>query len=161
MIIIVTGPVTSGKTALSKALAKELNYKYLNPKILFKKYKLIQGYDKKLKSNIINIKKLNKILIKIIKENKNLIIDSHLSHYLPNKYVDLCIVTKCNLKTLKKRLIKRKYSKIKIDENMECEIMDVCLMEAKELKHNILIVDTTNRINIKRIIKCLERKRSR
>lgn len=156
-MIIVTGSVGTGKTKLAKALAKKLKYKYLNPKTIFKKYNLIQGYDKKLKSNIINIKKLNKVLIKIIKENKNLVIDSHLSHYLPNKYVDLCIVTKCDLKTLKKRLIERKYSKEKIRVNLDCEIFDVCLMEARENKHKILIVDTTKGFNIKEIIKCLRK----
>ena len=70
-------------------------------------------------------------------------IDSHLSHFLPSKYVDKCYVTKCNLKELEKRLKKRKYSKKKIRENLDAEIFDVCFEEAKENKHDIEIIDTT------------------
>ena len=87
---------------------------------------------------------MNKILIEIIeKSKKDLVIDSHLSHYLPKKYVDLCVVTKCDLKVLKKRLEKRKYSKEKIRENLDVEIFDICLNEAKEKGHKVKVVDTS------------------
>ena len=43
---------------------------------------------------------------------------------------------------LKKRLEKRGYSKQKIRENMDAEIFDVCLNEAKEEGHKIKIVRT-------------------
>ncbi|GAF74200.1 unnamed protein product, partial [marine sediment metagenome] len=76
----------------------------------------------------------------------------HLSHYLPKKYIDLCIITKCNLKTLEKRLKKKRYNKAKIRENLDCEIFDICLNEAKEAKHKILIIDTTKGININKIL---------
>ena len=79
----------------------------------------------------------------ISKSKKLLVIDSHLSHYLPKKYVKLCVVTKCDLKVLKKRLEKRKYSKGKVRENLDAEIFDVCLNEAKELGHKVKVVDTT------------------
>jgi len=84
-------------------------------------------------------------LYNLANKNNNIIIDSHLSHYLPKKYVDLCIVIKCDIKELKKRLEKRKYSKIKIRENLDSEIFDICLVEAKENKHKIIIVDTTKK----------------
>jgi adenylate kinase len=70
---------------------------------------------------------------------------------LPKKYVDLCIVTKCGLKTLEKRLKKRGYKKQKIRENLDCEIFDICLNEAKEKGHNIKIIDTTAGIDIAKI----------
>jgi len=60
---------------------------------------------------------------------KGVVFDSHLSHYLPRKYVDLCIVTKTNTKKLYDRLKRRKYPKSKIDENMEAEIMQIILEE--------------------------------
>ncbi len=96
-----------------------------------------------------------------LKKTKNkiidgIIIDSHLSHYLPKKYVDLCIVTKCNLKLLRKRLRKRKYSKEKIRENMDAEIFDVCLSEAREKGHNILVFDTSKGTGINKTIKTIK-----
>ena len=172
--IIVTGTPGTGKTALSKKLAKTLNLHYLDVNSIIKKYNLSEGYDRKRKTKIIDTKKLNSAIIREINNyNKNsnnintskkpaknnkkiktpsgIIIDSHLSHYLPEKYVDLCIVTKCTLKTLEKRLKKKKYGKNKVRENLDAEIFDICLNEAKENKHNLLIVDTTKGINTSKI----------
>ncbi len=159
MIIIISGTPGTGKTTLAKKLMNVLNYPLLDLKHFIKEKNLAESYDKKRKTNIIDIKKLNKEIIKEIKKVQNqhspkgMIIESHLSHYLPKKYVGLCIITKTGLKTLKKRLQNRGYSKEKIRENMDSEIFDVCLNEAKERGHNILIIDTTKTINIKEIAK--------
>ncbi|MEK6876962.1 MAG: AAA family ATPase [Nanoarchaeota archaeon] len=198
-VIIVTGTPGTGKTTLSKKLAKKLDFGYLDVNETIKKYNLSEGYDKKRKTKIIDVKKLNMALIKEInnynnsikkismtksnkrikytrkskifgvlkisdfhdnkiksiknkKNNRNIkngiIIDSHLSHYLPERYVDLCIVTKCGLKELKRRLKKKKYSESKIRENLDAEIFDVCLNEAEENKHNLIVINTTKGINI-------------
>jgi len=153
MIIIVSGTPGTGKTTLSRKLAAKLKYDYIDVKKAIAENKLKEKYDKKRRTYAVDVKKLNKILISLIKKNKDLIIDSHLSHYLPEKYVDLCIITKCNLKELEKRLKKKRYNKSKIRENLDCEIFDICLNEAKEAKHKILIVDTTKGIDIGKIIK--------
>lgn len=142
-IIIVSGSVATGKTTVAKKLAKKYKAKYIDVNRLIKENKLYDSYDKKDKSYVVDIKKLNKFLISLIKKsNESLVIDSHLSHYLPKKYVDLCVVVKCELKKLKKRLEKREYGKKKIKENLEVEIFDVCLTEAKERGHKIKIINS-------------------
>lgn len=142
-IIVVTGSVASGKTTIAKKLAKEYKAKYVDVNKVIKDYKLSEGYDKRRKCRIVDVKKLNKVLIKIIKNSKqSLVIDSHLSHFLPSKYVDLCIVTKCSVKKLSCRLKKRGYSKAKVKENVDAELFDVCLNEAKELGHKIKVINT-------------------
>ena len=151
-IIIISGTPGTGKSTLARLLAKQLNFHHLNLKPILKK--IHEKYDRKKQCYIVDTKKLNREITKAIKQSKqNLIISSHLTHHLPKKYVNLCIITKCsNLKTLKKRLQKRKYSKKKIEENLECEIFDVCLNEAKQNKHNILVIDACKRINEKELI---------
>ena len=145
--IIITGSVGSGKTTLSKKISKYLDFDYIDVNKLIKKEGLSVGYDNKEMCEVVDVKKLNKTLVRLIKEFKNgIVIDSHLSHYLPKEYVDLCIVTKCNLLELKKRLKKRKYSEKKIKDNMESEIFNICFEEAKEKGHKILIVDTSKGI---------------
>ena len=145
MIIIVSGTPCTGKSTIAKKIAK-LGYEYIDVSKIIKDNKLAEGYDKEKKCKIVDTKKLNKHLIKLIKQaNKDLVIDSHLSHYLDPKYVDLCIITKCNLKTLKSRLIRRKYTKDKVRENLDCEIFDICLNEAKEAGHKVKVVETDKR----------------
>lgn len=154
--ICVSGSVGTGKTTLAKKLSKKLNYSYIDVSKLVKKDKLYDGYDRKRRCYIVDTKKLNKKLIGLInKKDKGIIIDSHLSHYLPKKYVDLCIITKCNLKELQKRLKKRGYSMAKIQENLECEIFDVCLNEAKEAGHKVIVIRSTKDLNINKISKAI------
>ena len=165
-VIVVSGVPGTGKTTISKKLAKKLNLYYLDAHKIISKYKLSEGYDKKRKTKIVDVQKLNKKLIKEIsiikKVNKNqarkikgIVIDSHLSHYLPKKYVDFCIVTKCDIKELNKRLKRKKFSKTKIQENLQAEIFDVCFNEALERKHKVLAVNTTKSFNISSIAKKL------
>ena len=107
--ICITGSVGTGKTTLAKKLAKALKYKYVDVNSIIKKHKLHDSYDRKNKCFVVDTKKLNKFLIKLIKESKQqLILDSHLSHYLPKTYISLCIVTKTEIEKLAKRLKKRK-----------------------------------------------------
>jgi len=157
-VIIITGSVGTGKTTLAKKLAKNLNYRYIDVNKLIEKEEISSGYDRKRRCKIIDIRRLNNLLINLINNSKkNLIIDSHLSHYLPKKYVDLCVVTKCDLKVLEKRLRKRGYTKDKIRENLDCEIFDICLNEAKELRHRVIVIDTTKGINISEISKVVKK----
>ena len=155
-VLIVTGTPGTGKTTLSVKLAKKLGFHYTDVNKLIKKYNISEGYDRKRKTKIIDVRKLNKALIKELGNfkaaEKGIIIDSHLSHYLPRKYVDLCIVAKCGLKELKKRLKKKKYTEDKVRENLDAEIFDICLNEAKENKHKVVVVNTTKAINIKKIL---------
>lgn len=144
-VIIITGTPGTGKTRFAKKLAKKEKAVHIDVNELIKKEKLYKKYNKSLRTREVDINKLNKRLIKLIKEFKKkkqrIIIDSHLSHYLPKKYVDLCIVKRCDLKTLKKRLEKRKYPKKKIRENIESEILDICLLEAIANKHRVRIIN--------------------
>ncbi len=144
-VIAVTGTPGTGKTTIAKRMAKEKGCKYLDVTKLVKENKIYDSYDRKKKAYDVDVKKLNKFLIKMIlaekaEKTKCLVIDSHLSHYLPARYVDLCIVAKTDLKKLKKRLEKRGYSAAKVRENMDAEIFDVCLNEAKEEGHRIKII---------------------
>jgi adenylate kinase len=145
-VMLVTGTPGTGKTTVAKKFAKKYKAEYINVNKIIKDNKLRESYDRIRKSYVVDIKKLNKVLMKIIaqakREKKSIIIDSHLSHYLPAKSVDVCYVIKTSLNKLKNRLQKRRYSKSKIQENMQCEIFDICLMEAKEAGHTVKIITT-------------------
>jgi len=141
-VVVISGTPGTGKSTLAKALAKKLGYFRLD---LHSHYKSISsGYDREGKAYVIDYKKFEKLVKQKITEHKHeagLIIDSHIAHHLPKKMVDLCIVLTCSdLKELERRLKKRKYSKAKTRENLDCEIFQVCLGEARERGHKVIMV---------------------
>jgi adenylate kinase len=148
--IVVTGTPGAGKTTLSKALCKQLNLEYMDVPV----GRVKGGYDRKRKCAIVDVNKLNRVLIRHISAAKKIpVIDSHMSHFLPAKYVALCIVCTCNLKELKRRLEKKGYSQAKVRENLDCEIFETSLVEARENNHSILVLNTTRGIDEKSINK--------
>jgi adenylate kinase len=149
-VIAITGTPGTGKTTIGEPLAKKLKYQYINLTEFIEKKNISCSYDKKRRCLVVNPKVLVKALKKVIK--KNTLLDSHLSHEYPN--LDLCIVCRCPLKELKTRLSKRKYSKQKIQENLECEAFDVCLTEAIErFDHPTHIVTTDKEVSIDQLAK--------
>ncbi len=68
--IIITGTPGTGKTTLAKKLEKKLKTKSYNVKEEAEKQKLIEGYDKKRQSKIIDEKKIELILQNIKKEKQ-------------------------------------------------------------------------------------------
>ncbi|MBU0470644.1 MAG: AAA family ATPase [Nanoarchaeota archaeon] len=150
-IIAISGTPGVGKSTLAKSLSQKLGLERLD---LHEHYKEISGgYDRSKQCYNINLKKFTSFVKKKIKKSeKGFIIDTHISHLLSKKIVDLCIVLTCSdLKELEKRLKKRKYSSKKIRENLDAEIFQICLIEAKEKKHNLLSIDTAKKITFEKI----------
>lgn len=147
-IIVVTGTPGTGKTTFARKLAKQKNYKYINVTYLISRHKLYDSIDAKRKTKIVDTRKLVSFLIRHItrklKREKGVVVDSHLSHYLPSKKVETCYVTKCDIAELKKRLKKRRYNEQKIRENLDAEIFETCNLEAKKKGHRVVVVDTTS-----------------
>ena len=143
-LIIITGTPGTGKSTIAAWLSKKLNWKHIN---LHNYYKQIStNYDRSARCYDIDLKKLEELIIQL--KNENIILDTHISHHLPKKIVDLCIITECNnIKKLKNRLTKRKYSKQKIKENLQAELLHICLDEAIENNHKPIIIDTSKRYN--------------
>ncbi|MFH0797938.1 MAG: AAA family ATPase, partial [Candidatus Woesearchaeota archaeon] len=139
----------TGKTEIAKAIAKKLKMKYIDVNEVIDSNNLKECYDKKRDTYVVDEKKLSKALVEMIKKDSNIVIDSHMAHEVPPKYINLCVVTKCDLKELKKRLTKRGYHEDKVRENMDAEIFDICMEEAKEMGHKILIIDTTKKKALK------------
>lgn len=157
--VLITGTPSTGKTTVAKALAEEMGCRYIDVKEIIKEQGLSEGYDKKRKCDIVDENKLRKILDDMIEKTREcMIIDSHMSHFSTNKDT-VCVVTRCSIAELERRMKERDYDNDKIEDNKECEIMEVCENEAFELGHKLVIVDTTNSFDVKKIKKEIENKK--
>lgn len=69
------------------------------------------------------------------------IIDWHACDLFPKSWIDLVVVIRCDSTILYDRLAARKYGAKKLEENMDAEIMQVLLDEAREAYDEEIVVE--------------------
>lgn len=69
------------------------------------------------------------------------VVDYHSCDFFPERWFDLVVVLRARTEVLHERLTKREYSQKKLNDNMQCEIMDVLLTEAKESYKEEIVQD--------------------
>ena len=118
MKILITGAPGTGKTSISKILSQLMKIQYFDIK------KIINSHPEVVERIECKEKIINPLLKKILAKElpKDYIIDTHLIEYAPK--TDVTVILRCNPIILRKRLEKRKYSKKKIRENLEVEVID-------------------------------------
>jgi len=154
MKILVTGTPGSGKTSIAKELSKLLKLPYVDVKQVINTHP--GTVDRKDGEELIINEKLKKVLEKTLP--KNCIYETHLIEYCPK--ADLTIILRVNPVVLKKRLTKRGYSKQKIIDNLEVEILDYFTQLVKSGK--VIEYDcskNTAKINALKIKKLIEQKK--
>lgn len=114
MRILITGVPATGKTTLAKAIAKSLNYKYINEKDLLKKnmYKDVVVFGCPVKD--VDLELFDKEALKI---KNNVVLDGLMFPETSLKY-DFAFVLVLDEKKLRKRMKERKYTDLKIEENV-------------------------------------------
>ncbi|WP_297074349.1 adenylate kinase family protein [Thermococcus sp.] len=138
MIIAVTGTPGVGKTTVSKLLAQRLGYEYVN----LRDYAMEKGIGE-MKGDELEVE-VDELVYNFERDfaGKNVVVDGHLSHFLK---ADLVVVLRAHPKLVGERLKARGYSKEKIGENVEAELVDVILVEALEENGNVIEVNTTGK----------------
>lgn len=153
MKIAVTGTPATGKTSISKKLAKELGYKYVDLNNIIKKRKLYEGYDKKEKTYDVDIKQLKKISLPA-----DTVVDGHLSHFMK---VDMILLLRVAPQALKKRMQKKGWSAKKIEDNIIAESIDMIKSEC--LLRNVPVVEVRSdkKVSMKHIARLVKKRKSR
>ena len=82
-----------------------------------------------------------------IVEKGGCLVDFHSCDFFPEDWFDLVVVLLTDNTILYDRLTKRNYSAKKITENIECEIMNVVLDEARESYPQEILVTLTSNTN--------------
>lgn len=165
-VILVTGSPGVGKTSVSHILAHKLNARIIGIATLVKNENLIVSIDEERETLIADTKKLQERLADILFALEGVIIIE--GHYavdvVPQKNVYAVFVLRRNPIDLKNVLEKREYPEKKVWENLACEILDVCLLDALSTccPDKVCEIDVTNKTVEKvanEIIMILEQKK--
>lgn len=159
--IIISGTPGCGKTSVARELSNLIDSKIISLNELAISDKFSFEYDKERKTYIVDFEIFLPYVLTKIEEIKQenplfLIIESHFSDIIPEKFIDYVFILRCDPDELLKRLEKKKYDINKITENTQAEILGNCAnyFIQKKIKAPIFEIDTTN-INIETVAKTI------
>ena len=127
MLVAISGTPGTGKTTVADALGLALGWHVMHLNGIARSKKLWLGRDRRRGCMVVDVEALQEEVRRIQKKERNLIIESHYAHEMD---ADVTVILRCSPAELRKRLEKKGWSKTKIDENVEAEIMEVCRQEA-------------------------------
>ena len=131
--IIITGTPGVGKTVLARLLAKQTGSRVLNLGELVKKERLYGRFDRLRQSYVIDEHRLRRTLIDFFpaRGEGGLVIETNwVGKFMPKKRGMIAIVVRLDPAILAGRLRGRRWSKGKIWENVEAELIDLSLYES-------------------------------
>ena len=110
--------------------------RHVNVGEIIKEHKCYNGTDEELDTHILDEDKLLDLIEPLFQEaaqeSVGIVADFHVCEMFPERWFDLVLVLRTTTEILYDRLTSRGYSERKRDENMESEIMQVILEEARE-----------------------------
>ncbi|KIM94986.1 hypothetical protein OIDMADRAFT_106556 [Oidiodendron maius Zn] len=141
--IIITGTPGVGKTTHCETLAESTGLKHLSINDIVKERSLHDGYDEEYKSWIVDEDKLLDSIEDEVKQG-GYIIDWHACDLFPKSWIDLVVVLRVDSTHLYDRLKARNYPEAKLQENLDSEIMEVLLQEARDSYDEEIVVELTS-----------------
>lgn len=129
--LLITGTPGVGKTTVAESISEKLGFRHLNVGDLVKEHECHEGMDEALDTYILDEDKLLDLMEPMLGEG-GCVVDFHSPEIFPERWFELVLVLRTETETLFDRLTKRGYSEKKRMENMECEIMQVVVEEARE-----------------------------
>lgn len=141
--ILVTGTPGTGKTRLSEAIAASVHMTHLNVGDVAQRLSAYDGYDEERQCHILNEDKVLDDLEPLVAKG-GYVVDYHASDLFPERWFDLVLVVRAKTDVLFDRLSARDYAPAKINENIQCEIMQVLLEEARGAYPAEVVVEVHN-----------------
>ncbi|KAK1760728.1 P-loop containing nucleoside triphosphate hydrolase protein [Echria macrotheca] len=138
--IIITGTPGVGKTSHCEQLAERTGLKHISVNQVVKEKECHEGWDEEFQSWIVDEDKLLDAIEDEVKRG-GCIIDWHACDLFPKSWIDLVVVLRVDTETLYDRLTERKYPEVKMQENIDSEIMEVLLQEARDAYDEEIVVE--------------------
>ncbi|KAL9674874.1 hypothetical protein QQ045_003073 [Rhodiola kirilowii] len=137
--ILVTGTPGTGKTTTCEALAEATGLRHVNIGELVKEKNLHDGWDDEFECHVINEDLICDELEDSMEEG-GVIVDYHGCDFFPERWFDCVMVLQTDNSVLYDRLSDRGYTGSKLSNNIECEIFQTLLEEAKESYADNIVV---------------------
>ncbi|XP_046358973.2 adenylate kinase isoenzyme 6-like [Haliotis rufescens] len=129
--ILITGTPGTGKTTLGSEVSQRVGFNYINVGDVAKQHDLYDGWDDKYQCPVLDEDRVIDELEEVMSSGRN-VVDYHGCDFFPERWFDIVIVLRTNNHELYERLEKRGYSGKKLEENIQCEIFQTILDEARE-----------------------------
>lgn len=147
-VILLTGVPGVGKTTIAALLSERLKGVHVNLSELALAEGLVTGYDSIRETSIVDLERTMTRLMEIIQEGRDpLVIEGHFSQDVvsPERVSNVFVLRRAPWR-LKDELESRGYNPEKVKENVEAELLDICLVEAVEAygKEKVCELDTTD-----------------
>ncbi|KAI6793460.1 P-loop containing nucleoside triphosphate hydrolase protein [Hortaea werneckii] len=140
--IIITGTPGVGKTTHCQQLAQNSGLHHLDVNAVVRQHNIGESSNDPDDPNtkIVDEDRLLDCIENDLEEGGQ-IIDWHACDLFPPSMIDLCCVIRCDNQMLYDRLKQRNYDDKKLQENMDCEIMEVLLQEARDAYDEEMVVE--------------------
>lgn len=141
--ILVTGTPGVGKTMVSQALAKQLKMEHMGVSQMAASLGAHEAWDEARACHV-----LDEDAVLDAMEPKlgagGVVVEYHACELFPERWFDLVLVLRARTEVLYDRLKARDYAEDKLQENLQCEIMQVILEEARESYANEIVIELQN-----------------
>jgi adenylate kinase len=146
-VLLILGTPGAGKTTLAKGLSRKLGHPMVDIGVLVKKEKLYRGYDKARKTYVIDPLRVKRWLQSVIEDGDTILATHFIGNMIPSRWVKVAIVLRLDPLVLYRRLRSKAWSQGKVWENVESELVDVCMIEAVRAfgKKRVFEINTTSK----------------
>ena len=146
--MVITGTPGVGKTTLARLLAKALGAELVSLGELVAREGLHEGLE--AGSLIVDLGALSKRVSELLSagRGKLFVVEGHYAHLVvPREKLLMAIVLRRDPRELRQELLRRGYRGRKLLENLQAEVLDVCLYEAVQAygPGRVYEIDTTGR----------------
>ncbi|EDO32501.1 predicted protein [Nematostella vectensis] len=133
--ILITGTPGTGKSTTGVELANRLGFKYINVGQLAKENDLYDGWDAQYECHVLDEDKASLVVEFILIQYDRWrihVVNYHGCEFFPERWFDIVFVLRTNNTILFDRLQQRGYTGKKLTSNVECEIFQTILEEARD-----------------------------
>lgn len=141
--LLVIGTPGCGKSSLCARVSELTGLRHIEVGSLVRDRSLHTGWDSLHSAYTLDDDKLCDCL-EVELAGGGCLVDFHSTSTFPVRWFALVVVVRCDNSILHDRLSRRGYSAMKVEENVECEIMQVCLDEAREAWDERAVVELQN-----------------